>query len=260
MPLREKRAFAHFEVDTSGSLQDTDRAAGELASELTALAGERQNSPTFAADVLLGGLVHGPEKGPRGLAPVSLLTAAAEAGGLEMEGLGRRLSPAAAGLWYETAGEADPGAAAANLAVALAAWVLCRGAADAPFLAGAAGSIARLTHTDVAARADACVLALVAQEVALAAGAPGDVEARAQRVEGLAIRFGGAPPSGGLAPVWAAVRACPGDPAAARSECARRGGDPSLAGALAGLGAPVEDSPLAGELHAVLAAIRSSSP
>ena len=176
-----------------------------------------------------------------------------------MEELSRRLTPPAAGAWYEAAKEEDPGAAAANLAVALAAWALCRGAADAPFLAAVAGSIARLTHTDAAARADACVLALVAQEVALAAGAPGDVEARARGVEGLATRFGGAPPTGDLAPVWAAVSARPGDPAGARAECARRGCDPALAGALAGLGAPVEDAPRLGELRAALAAIRSSA-
>jgi len=259
MPLREKRAFAHFEVDTSGSLHDSDRAADALAAELGALAAARRDGRAFALTTLLGGVAHGPEKGPRGLAPALLLAVAAEAGGLELEGLGRRLTPAGAGPWYEAAKEADPGAAAANLAVALAAWALCRGAADAPFLAGVAGSIARLTHTDAAARADACVLALVAQEVALAAGAPGDVEARAQRVEGLATRFGGAPPTGGLAPVWAAVRACPCDPSGARAECARRGGDPALAGALAGLGAAVEDSPRVAELQAVLAAIRSGS-
>ena len=39
MPLAEKRAFAHLEVDASGSVQDTDRAADALAAELAALAG-----------------------------------------------------------------------------------------------------------------------------------------------------------------------------------------------------------------------------
>ena len=55
------------------------------------------------------------------------------------------------------------------------------------------------------------------------------------------------------------MRARPRDPAGARAECARRGGDPALAGALAGLGAPVDDSARAGELPATLAAIRSTS-
>jgi len=257
MPAAEKRAFAHFEVDTSGSVPDTDRAADALAAELLDLASARADSRRTAIGALLGGVVHGPETGPRGLAPASLLAIAAEAGGLEMEGLARRLTPPAARPWYETAAEAEPGAAAARLAVVLAAWALCRGPADGPFLAGVAGSIARLTHTDAAARADACVLALVAQEVALAPGASSDVLGLARRLEGLATRFGGATPTGGLAPVWAAVRARPGDPAGARAECARRGGDPALAGALAGLGVAIHDSPMAGGIRAALVAVRA---
>jgi dephospho-CoA kinase len=256
MPLREKRAFAHFELDTSGSVSETDRAAAALGGDLLALAEEEAGVPEVGDRELVGGLVHGPQTGPRGLAPDSLLAAAADAGGLEMEALARRLTPPAARPWYETASEADPGAAPASLAVAFAVWALCRGSSDAPFLAAVAGSIARLTHTNEAARADACVLALVAREVALAGGSPIDLEALARRAEPLAARFGGAPPTGGLAPVWAAVGTCPRDPAGAREECLRRGGDPALAGALAGLGAPVDDSARARSLRATLAAIR----
>lgn len=257
MPIAEKRAYGHFEVDTSGSVQDTDRAADTLAAELLDLAADGPDSRRVGIGALLGGVVHGPETGPRGLAPAELLAIAAEAGGLDMEGLSRRLTPPAAGPWYETAADREPGAAAASLAVALAAWALCRGPADGPFLAGVAGSIARLTHTDAAARADACVLALVAQEIALAPGASGDVFGLARRAEGLATRFGGATPKGGLAPVWAAVSTRPGDPAGARAECARGGGDPALAGALAGLGAPIHDSPRTDGIRAALLAIRA---
>jgi dephospho-CoA kinase len=259
MPLAEKRAFAHFEVDTSGSIAGTGRAADALARHLATCARTRPGPSGAGVDTLIGGLLHGPATGPRGLSPLALLAAAAEAGGLEMEMLAHRLTPPSTCPWYRTAGEADPGAPATHLAVALAAWALCRGGADPEFLAAAAGSIARLTHTDPAVRADTCLLTLVAQEVALAAGAPGDIEASAQRLERLASHFGGAPPSGGLAPVWAAVRAHPGDPAGALAECARRGGEPSLAGALAGLAAPVENSPRSSGLQAALAAIRSGS-
>jgi hypothetical protein len=259
MPLAEKRGFAHFEVDTSGPVPESDRAADALAGELLALAGEGREARTAATRVLLGGLLHGPDEGPRGLAPASLLAAAAEAGGLELQEVARGLTPAAAGPWYETAREAEPRAAAANLAVALAVWAACRGSADAAFVAAAAGSIARLTHTDAAARADACVLAMVAHEVALSAAPPLEPEALARRAEPLATRFGGAPPKGALGPVWTAVRACPRDPAGARAECARLGGDAALAGGLAGLGAPFDDSARAGELQATLDVIRSSS-
>ena len=37
MPLGEKRRFGHYEVDTSGTLDDTDAAADRLAAALAAL-------------------------------------------------------------------------------------------------------------------------------------------------------------------------------------------------------------------------------
>lgn len=227
MPLAEKRAFAHLEVDTSGSVDDTDRAADALAQELTRLAIGGPGSAGVGVDGLVGGLVHGPRTGPRGLSPLALLEAAAEAGGLEMDALARRLTPPATRAWYRTAQEADPGAPATHLAVALAAWALRRGAPDPPFLAAAAGSIARLTHTDPPGRADACLLALVAQDVATAGRVPGDLEAWADRRMSLARQFGGGPPSGRL----------------------------DLAEGLEGLGLPVEPSPRAVALRAALEAV-----
>ena len=249
MDAAEKRAFAHYEVDTSGSVEDTERAADALAEELRSLAGQPSVSAGATTERLLGGLVHGPRHGPRGLAPAVLLAEAAAAGGLEMEGLARHLVPPATRPWYLTAGEADPGAPAAHLAVALAAWALCRGAPDPPFLAAAAGSVARLTHTDPAARADACLVALVAQEAALDRG-PADLEEDAERLAPLARRFGGAPPGRRLAPVWAVARRFPGDPRGARA--ASEGGDADVAAALAGLGAAVEPSPHAAMLREAL--------
>jgi hypothetical protein len=172
-----------------------------------------------------------------------------------MERLAAGLRPPAARPWYRTAGEAEPGAPAARLSVALAVWALRRGAPDPPFLAAAAGSVARLSHTDPAARADACLLALVAREAALAPGRT-DVEDHAERLSPLAARFGGAPPSARLLPVWSAVRRFPSDPRAAGGACAEGGGDPGLAAALAGLGAPVEPTPRALALRAALEAVR----
>jgi len=254
MPLAEKRAFAHLEVDTSGSTADTAAAGDALARQLAGLSRGRPGPSGVCVDALVGGLLHGPRTGPRGLFPLDLLAAAAETGGLEMEGLARRLTPPSTRPWYRTAGEADPGAPATHLAVALAAWALRWGALDPPFLAAAAGSIARLTHTDPAARADACLLALVAQDVAVAGGATKDVEAWAERHVPLAARFGGARPSGRLAPVWKAARHHPSDPEGAAGECARDGGEATIASALAGLGVPVEPSPLTQTLRAALEA------
>jgi dephospho-CoA kinase len=260
MPLGEKRAFAHFEVDTSGSIDDTDREADALASALEAVAATREPAPGVAVETLLGGLVHGPDEGPRGLSPVGLLASAAEAGGLELARLAAGLRPRPTGPWYRAAGEAAPAVAAARLSVALAAWALRRGAPDPPFLAAAAGSVARLTHAEPGARADACLLALVAQDVAAAGGHGRGLDLGLERSPALAARFGGAPPSGRLAPVWSAVRRSPADPAAAAAACARDGGDPTLASSLAGLGAPLEPSSRASSLREALAAIAAADP
>jgi hypothetical protein len=259
MPLAEKRAFAHFEVDTSGSVAETDHAADALARALADLAATR-TGPAIGADVLVGGLLHGPATGPRGLTPLALLEAAAEAGGLEMEALARRLTPPAIRPWYRTAEEADPGAPAISLGVALAAWALVQRGPDPPFLAAVAGSVARLTHTDPAARVDACLAALVAQEVAVAGGSTGHAEAAAGRLAALAGRFGGAPPSGALEPVWASARLHAADPAGARAECARRGGEPWLAAALAGIGARVDERPGAARWRRALDRLRPAAP
>jgi dephospho-CoA kinase len=254
MPLAEKRGFAHLEVDTSGPIEETDRAAEKLAGDLARLALRERDERRTRIDGLLGGLVHGPRAGPRGMTPASFLAAAAGAGGLEMEDLARRLTPPARGPWYRTAAEAAPGGTAAPLAVAVAAWGLCRGPADPPFLAAAAGSVARLSHTDPGARADACLLALVAQDVAVRGGDTAKVEAWAEGHAPLATRFGGAKPSGRLAPVWKAARHHPSDPEGAARECARHGGEPTLASALAGLGVPVEPSLVTQTLRTALEA------
>jgi dephospho-CoA kinase len=259
MPLAEKRVFAHFEVDTSGSLDDTDRQADALAEELVGVVRQPRTMARAGVEALLGGLVHGPDDGPRGLAPASLLAAAAEAGGLEMERLAGQLRPPATRPWYRTAEESAPGASPARLSVALAAWALRRGAPDPPFLAAAAGSVARLTHTDAAARADACLLALVAQAVAPAGDRAASLEDSVERSLPLAVRFGGARPSGRLAPVWLAARRYPADPIAAGAACAREGGDAALASALAGLGSAVEPSARASGLRAALEEIPGGS-
>jgi dephospho-CoA kinase len=249
MPLEEKRGFAHFEVDTSGPIEETDRQADALAGELRAEGREPRDAPLVAIEVLLGGLAFGPEDGPRGLAPAALVAAASDAGGLEMEPLAARLQPAATRPWYRTAEEAAPGAPATFLGVALAAWALRRGAPDAPFLASAAGSLARLTHKDAAARTDACLLALVAQEAALAPGRA-DLARVADGLAPLAARFGGAPPDGRLGVVWSAASRFAGDPHGAGAACA--GTDRELAAALAGIGATVTPSPVSAMLRTVL--------
>ena len=142
MPIEEKRRFAHLEVDTSGSLADTEAAADVLAGVLlTEAAGPR---PTLDLD--RGGLsapwLTPGRRGPRGLGPPPFLEAASRSGGLEMPALAARLQPPGGGPWYRVArgDEAEPWPEA--LAAPLAVWTVARGA-DEEWLAGAAASLAR---------------------------------------------------------------------------------------------------------------------
>jgi len=256
LPSAEKRAFAHFEIDTSQSPEETDRAADVLAATLTSLAGGASVSSGAPLERLVGGLVHGPEEGPRGLSPALLLSEAAATGGLEMEALGQRLVPPARVPWYQTADEAPPGVPACRLSVALAAWALRRRGADPDFVASAAASVARLTHADPGARTDSCLVALVALERAFAAREP-DARAQAARWLSLAARFGGGGPSGRLEGVWAALERFPMDAGAAGALAARLGGDAPVATALAGLRSDVTGAP-AGAWRSALAAIRGA--
>ena len=225
--------------------------------------GRRGGTPgPSALGALLGGVVHGPETGPRGLAPAVPARRRRRGGG---PGAGGARPPAHAGRprrpWYETAGEADPGAAAANLAVALAAWALCRGAADraVPRRRSRARSPGSPTRTRPRARTRAC-----SRSSRRRSPSPRARPATSRRgrgaLEPLATRFGGAPPTGGLAPVWAAVRARPARPGRGARRVRRAGAATRRwRGRSPGSG-PGRRLAEAGALQAALAAIRSGPP
>jgi dephospho-CoA kinase len=254
LPAVEKRAFAHFEIDSSGAHDDTDRAADALADALARLAAADRRRPALDPEALLGGLVHGPESGPRGLSPEVLIAEAAGPGGLDMEALARRLVPAAQGPWYRAARGVTPELPGCRLGVALAAWALARRGHDPEFAAAAAGSVARLVHEDAEPRADACLVTLVA--LAWAAAPHARLAGLAAGSRELATRFGGGAPSGRLDAVWSAVERCPGAPEAAGELAGRLGGDPATAAALAGIARPVADSEPARRWRAALGALR----
>jgi dephospho-CoA kinase len=245
MPLAEKRTFAHLEIDTSGSLADTERgadAAFEALSKLASRPATEAERPPLSR--LLGGIVHGPRAGPRGLHPDDVVLQAARIGGLELEGLKDRLTPPANVPWYRAAAQAPPGAEAAALAPALVASALAARPRDPEWLASAAASLARLTHVDAASRADACLLALLLNDVAVGGRIPTDLEARAAAHAALATRWGGQPPSGRLAPVLRAALQGRDGPSAVTT-LPGSGETSELAGALVGVatGAPPEAAP-----------------
>jgi len=230
MPVFEKRLFAHFEVDTSGTPADTDRAAEALADELKRLAPFRRPSVSVSLPRALGSLVHGPARGPRGLTPLRVLGELRASQGPEMERLARLLDPPAGGPWYRAARAEEPGPAPATLVAPLVLWALARGAPDPPFLCAAAASLARLTHVEPQALADACAQALVLQQ----AVASGRIDHDTTEWTRPAERWGGVLPSPAAHAVMEAVARHPVDVPAARQAAQLRGGSGELAGMIAG--------------------------
>jgi dephospho-CoA kinase len=200
MPIAEKRAFAHFEVDTSGTVADTDARTEGLATELRQAA-RRPLSRAVPLERLGAVVAAGPTRGPRGLTPLAVLETAA-VGGLEMEALAARLVPAGGHSWLQAAHAAAPGVAAASLAPALVAWALARGGADADLVASAAATLARLTHDDAGERAASCLCALALHGMLVGHSALGDLGSLAARLAPVAERWGGGPPAGWLAALW----------------------------------------------------------
>jgi dephospho-CoA kinase len=240
MPVAEKRAFAHLVIDSSLPFEETDRQTDEVAARLRALAASPPARVAVPPARALAALVHGPERGPRGITPALLLREMVAAGGLEMQRLAGCLVPPVPGPWYRAADgvPAEPGPE--TLAVPVALWSLARRGDDPEYTASVAASVARLTHHEPRRIADATLLALV-----LASAAAGGLERARSRWpehERLAERWGGASPSGTAADVLAAGERHP------------------LAGALAGLttGADLAGPPA--QVAADVAALSRLSP
>jgi dephospho-CoA kinase len=253
MPIGEKRRFAHLEIDTSGSLTETDAAADVLADALRTRSTREDPASPVPRERALGALVHGGARGPRGLDPGALLEAAVEGGGLEMPALARRLRPPGAAPWYRVGrpGEGEPWPEA--LAAALALWALARGA-DEEWLLGATASLARLTHDDDGAVAGACLAALVARSVA-SSGRLQPLEGRSGEAESRAHRWGGANPAPRVRRAVEAALAHPEDPGAAQAAAEAAQGEPGLAGALVGMAMGVAPGDADAELVRLLADI-----
>jgi dephospho-CoA kinase len=190
MPGDEKRAFAHFVVDTSGTFAETDAQVDALAAELARL--DAALPVAVEPDRARACLERGPAGGPRGLTPASLYQDCLDGGGLDLARLARRLVPPVSGPWYRAAQD-DPQPGAETLAAALALCCAARGA-DGPFVEVAAFSLARLTHGAPAEQAGACLAALAALEVARQASVAALQEPFLEHYAAVAARRAGAPP------------------------------------------------------------------
>jgi dephospho-CoA kinase len=253
MPVSEKRAFAHFEIDTSGEPSDTDRAAGALADALFALAKEPPLASATALERFTMALVHTPRDGPRGLSPERILAAARAGRGIDLQALACGLEPPGSGPWYRAAA-GEPALPASRVSVAAAAWAHCRRPGDAELAVAAAGSLARLVHVEPGPRADAAQVAFVAARLA-ARGDATAVRALAAEGETLAARFGGGSPTGRLAALWSALERNSAAPGAAGELAESLGGDAGTAASLVGLLAPAVESDRAAALRAALSAL-----
>jgi hypothetical protein len=110
---------------------------------------------------------------------------------------------------------------------------------DDDHLAAAAASLAYLTHDDAAARADACLHALLMQSAAVAGVVDDRLRSRHGALTPLATRWGGAPPSGRIREALRSALRHPQDAVRARED---------------------EPDPETGGLAAALVAIAAGSP
>jgi dephospho-CoA kinase len=163
MPPEEKRSFAHLVVDTSGTLDDTDRRSEALVATLRDLARRPPIRVAVPLDRALGGLLGAlpPREGPSSL---DVLRALAR-DGMEMPSLAALKRPVAV-PWYRPRppgpGEAPP----AELALPVVLWALARRGEDVRFLTGALLSLARGLDPRPGAAATTTLAGLAMAEVA----------------------------------------------------------------------------------------------
>jgi dephospho-CoA kinase len=252
MPIDEKLAFAHLTIDSSGPPEDTDRASLALAAGLRELARARPPASRPSASQAIGCLLHGPRRGPRGLAPARLLALAATDDGPELERLARVLVPPATGAWFRAALDGAPSPGPETLAGPLVLYALARRAPDAEYVAAAAASLARLTHADPAQIARACIAALLLLEVGRSGLGP-ELPSRLPEWTARARRWsGGSEQAAALDPVVRCALAHPRDAAAASAACGGLAPEPELAGAVVGLAAGADAAAAPPELQAVV--------
>ena len=209
----EKRLFAHYTIDASGSVAATDVLVDALVPELRAVARLPREPLRLPPERGRASLLGGPEE--------AVLQAALEgAERLEMDALAAVLAPGHVGPWYRAGRLDGPSVLAASALAPLVLWSLARRGPDPPWLAGAAASVSRLIQRTPEALAGAVLFALALEE-SLRSGAPDQLGARLLGWTDDAARWGGAPP-----PLEVVE--------AVRSAAAGRGTPGTLAGALVG--------------------------
>ncbi len=187
----EKRRFAHFAIDTGGTLEQTASQARALTQQLRELALARAPRGPLARQRSEALVANSPARGPRGLDPLRLLERLAGEEHVEMRALAALLDPPPDGPWYRPARSSAQAPGPEALAAVLALFCAARRGFDRDFLAAVAASLARLTHEAASAIATAVLAALVASDLLQGASA---VDAAIEQGRLAAQRWGGAPP------------------------------------------------------------------
>lgn len=188
MPLAEKRRFAHCAIDTSGSFEETDAQADQLAASLLTLARRAVERRVVGRERLAeliqrsAGSVHELQAAARFLRDV------VEAEGIEMFRVAALVGRSRDGLWLAP-GDGTHIAPEA-LMPAVAAWCLARRGRDDELLGLAALSVARAVTAEPRAVGRACLAAWRASREAW--GRAG--EGAARDAHGFARRWSGVEP------------------------------------------------------------------
>ena len=243
MPIETKRRFAHFHVDSSGTLSETEGQADTLAGTLVDLAGNRPPPIVLSRARVLGALLEGPSRGPRGLGPEKLAAHLVSHDGVELSALAQMMDPPIPRPWYQVGFAAPAESEAATLVVPPVLFDLARHGHDPERLAASAHSLAWLADPYPERVASAVLMALVMAEVAAAGRVAPDLENRSRPWRAVAARWGkGEAGPSVVAAMRAAVRHSR-DAQAARAACAAAGVEPGLAGAIVGVAGGGRDEP-----------------
>jgi dephospho-CoA kinase len=194
MAVDEKARYAHRVIDTSGTEEETDRAARALADELGLLSAARRGPAPTELSRAIGCLVRGPQHGPRGLTALRLAQAIGEHGAPPFPALARVLVPPTGGPWYEAGRIESSGPGPETLMGPVVLWSRAWHGAEIESVLLTAVSMARLTHAEPSAVAAAASFAVALNLVADAGRVPSDLISRVHAEAGRIERWTGAAP------------------------------------------------------------------
>jgi dephospho-CoA kinase len=257
MRLALKRQYAHYDLDSSGTLAETERRADGLAEEIEELARAPVTRIAVASRRVAACLRHGPAGGGSELRPTALLREIALSGRLEMPRIAELAGAADAEPWYRFESTSPPHPA--MLAVATVLWALLRRGADAELLDYAMLSVARASGAPAPVCATTCAFAAILAQIAVTGRIGADLLSLAGDAEARAQRWCNAVPEPAWRGVVAAAAAHPSDPVAARESASSAGADAGMAGALVGLAAPAPGEAVDGELARLLTALEQNA-